>query len=120
MSNPLVGWSYCRLSNFLGKVKFARMLQRAINFFNKTRRSNKYIIILLEFRFFRFEKVVMFSIFLMRFCVLCERSDRDFEIQAENLHSSVFKNGFFITLSSRRKKAYLIDKTLFLARPSLN
>ena len=95
MSNPLVGWSYCRLSNFLGKVKFALMLQRAINFFNKTRRSNKYIIILLEFRFFRFEKVVMFSIFLMRFWVLCERSDRDFEIQAENLHSSVFKKWLF-------------------------
>ena len=120
MPNPLVGWSYCRFGNFLGKVKFARMLQRAINFFNKLR---SFIIFhyFAEKKFFRFEKVVMFSIFLMRFWVLCERSDHDFEIEAENLHSSVFKKWlFYHVASSQRKKAYLIDKTLFLARPSLN
>ena len=48
MFNPLFGWSYCRFEHFLGKVKFERMLERAIKFFNKTRTSNKYTIILLE------------------------------------------------------------------------
>ena len=44
-SIPLLVEVIVVLSNFLGKVKVARMLQHTIKIFNKTRSSNKYIII---------------------------------------------------------------------------
>ena len=45
---------------------------------------------------FLFKKVMIFSCLLMRFWVLCVRSDHEFEIKAEGLHCLVFKKWLFV------------------------
>ena len=55
------------LSNFLGKVKVARMLQRTIKFLIKQEALKNILLLPRIFRFFRFEKVVIFSFMLISF-----------------------------------------------------